>query len=104
MRTLDCVCDEHLRADNDEGLFERARERTDLEHPELRLGEERLREIVARVAYDWWLARIAAPRSYREHTGQRSLPFGFAWCPGPKTSDSSEREFVGRRSPIRVMR
>ena len=51
MRALQCVCEEQLLADTDEGLFELARQHADREHPELRLGEERLRDMVVHLAY-----------------------------------------------------
>ena len=52
MRALQCVCEEYLRARNDEGLFELARRHMDRVHPELRFGNQRLREIVAHLAYE----------------------------------------------------
>ena len=84
MRALDCVCDEHLRADNDEELFERSRERADRDHPELRLGEERLRELVARVPYDgWWtIAHLDDARA----TGVRYAGVRKKGCDGGRSS------------------
>jgi hypothetical protein len=52
MRALQCVCEEYLRARNDEGLFELVRKHAEMAHPELRFGNQRLREIVAHVAYE----------------------------------------------------
>ena len=52
MRVLECICGEHLRAENDDELSERALEHVDHSHAELRLGGERLRGIVAKVSYE----------------------------------------------------
>ena len=52
MRALQCVCEEYLRAHNDEGLFELARRHLDRVHPEFRFGNQRLREIVTHGAYE----------------------------------------------------
>jgi hypothetical protein len=52
MRALSCLCGKELRAENDYELSERAYGHVDSYHPELRLGQERLRAIVASVAYD----------------------------------------------------
>ena len=50
MRALDCSCGQHLEADNDEELFERAREHVDTDHPEMELSDEKVRHIVDRGA------------------------------------------------------
>lgn len=52
MRALDCECGRHLEAHNDEELFQKAREHVDLDHPEMGLGDEQVRGIVAEGAYD----------------------------------------------------
>ena len=38
VRALDCSCGQHLEADNDEELFERAREHVDADHPGMELA------------------------------------------------------------------
>jgi hypothetical protein len=40
MRALYCVCDEHLRAENDAQLFKLTQELVDREHPQLRFRPE----------------------------------------------------------------
>jgi predicted small metal-binding protein len=52
MRALDCECGQHLEAGSDEGLFEQARAHVDRDHPEMRLSDEQVREIVSGGAYD----------------------------------------------------
>ena len=52
MRALDCECGQHLEASNDEELFERAREHVDRDHPEMKLDDSQVRDIVAQGAYD----------------------------------------------------
>jgi hypothetical protein len=51
MRVLECLCGELLRAKTDDELFALAYEHVNRLHPELRFGKERLRTIVANVAY-----------------------------------------------------
>ena len=51
-RALGCDCGQHLEAANDEELFELAREHVDRDHPEMQLGDEQVRGIVAEGAYD----------------------------------------------------
>jgi predicted small metal-binding protein len=52
VRALDCSCGQHLEADDDEELFERARDDVDIDHPELELSNEKVRHIVDRGAYE----------------------------------------------------
>ena len=52
MRALDCSCGQHLEADNDEELFERAREHVDTDQAEMELSDEKVRQIVDREAYE----------------------------------------------------
>ena len=52
MRALDCSCGQHLEADNDEELFERAWDHMDAEHPEIELSDKKVRHIVDRGAYE----------------------------------------------------
>ena len=52
MRALDCDCGRHLEAANDEKLFDKAKEHVNRDHPEMRLSDERVREIVMEKAYD----------------------------------------------------
>lgn len=52
MRALDCSCGQHLEADNDEELFERARKHVDVDHPEMELSDEKQHNSVDRGAYE----------------------------------------------------
>ena len=52
MRALDCSWGQHIEADNDEELFERARKYVDADHPEMELSDEKVRHIVDRGAYE----------------------------------------------------
>ncbi len=52
MRALDCSCGQQLEADNDEELFERAREHVDADHPKMELSDEKVRHIADRGAYE----------------------------------------------------
>src|SRR5918997_2402436 len=52
MRALDCDCGQHLEAADDEKLFDKAKEHVNRDHPEMQLGDEQVREIVAEKAYD----------------------------------------------------
>ena len=51
MRVLDCSCGQHLEADDDEALFERARDDVYKYHPEIELSDEKEHHIVDRGAY-----------------------------------------------------
>lgn len=52
MRALDCECGHHLEAANDEELFQRTREHVDRDHPDMGLGDEQVRDIVAKGVYE----------------------------------------------------
>ena len=52
MRALECSCGKHLEADNDEELFQRAREHVDTDHSEMQLSDEKLRHIVEQGSYE----------------------------------------------------
>ena len=52
MRALDCDCGRHLEAADDEKLFDKAKEHVTRDYPEMQLGDEQVREIVAEKAYD----------------------------------------------------
>ncbi len=52
MRALDCDCGRHLKAADDEKLFDKAKEHVSRDHPEMQLSDEQVREIVAEKAYD----------------------------------------------------
>jgi len=52
MRAMDCDCGHHMEAANDEELFRQAREHVDKDHPEMDLGDEQLRNILAEGAYE----------------------------------------------------
>lgn len=52
MRALDCSCGQHLEADNDEELFERAQEHVEKDHPKMELSDENLHHLVDRGGYE----------------------------------------------------
>jgi len=52
MRAIDCPCGHRLEGENDEELFQKAREHVDREHPEMERTDEQLRERVTADAYD----------------------------------------------------
>jgi hypothetical protein len=52
VRAMDCECGQHLEATNEDALFQQAREHVDRDHPEMKLDDTQVREIVAQGAYD----------------------------------------------------
>ena len=53
MRALDCDCDRHLEAVDDQKLFDKVQEHVSRDHdPEMHLSAEQVREMVAEKAYD----------------------------------------------------
>jgi predicted small metal-binding protein len=52
VRALECSCGKHLEADNDEELFQRAREHVDMDHSEMQLSDEKVRHIVEQGSYE----------------------------------------------------
>ncbi len=52
MRALDCDCDRHLEAANDQKLFDKVQAHVSRDHPEMQLSAEQVLEIVAEKAYD----------------------------------------------------
>ena len=52
MRVLDCDCGQHLEAANDEKLFYKAKEHVNRHHSQMQLSDKRVREIVAKKAYE----------------------------------------------------
>jgi hypothetical protein len=52
MRVIDCPCGHRLEADDDEQLFQLAREHMDSHHPDMPRTDERIRERVAQDARD----------------------------------------------------
>jgi predicted small metal-binding protein len=53
MRAMDCPEDgHHLEAENDEELFNQARQHADEVHPEAGFTDEQLRGLIAENAYD----------------------------------------------------
>jgi hypothetical protein len=67
MRAIDCPCGHRLEGEDDEELFQRAREHVDRDHPEMERTDEQLRERIADDAYDirQLQARLAAWRGRR---------------------------------------
>jgi predicted small metal-binding protein len=66
MRALDCDCGQHLEAADDQKLFDEAQEHLNRNHPEMRLSDERVREIVAEKGYnqsDIWAGTDIPPRA-----------------------------------------
>jgi hypothetical protein len=51
-RALDCFCGQHLEGGSDEELFSLAQGHINQEHPNIRLTDEQIRQIVAEGAYD----------------------------------------------------
>ncbi|HZY56612.1 MAG TPA: DUF1059 domain-containing protein [Rubrobacteraceae bacterium] len=51
MLAMDCPCGYHIEADDEEQLFEQAREHVDRDHSEMDLSDEQLRGILAEGAY-----------------------------------------------------
>jgi predicted small metal-binding protein len=52
MRALDCQCGRHLEANDDDELYGQVREHVDRDHPDMELGDEQVRGLVAAGAYD----------------------------------------------------
>ena len=53
MRALDCDCDRHLEAADDQKLLDKVQEHVSRDHsPEMQLSAEQVREMVAEKAYD----------------------------------------------------
>ena len=51
-RALDCFCGQHLEGGSDEELFRLTQGHINQEHPNIRLTDEQIRQIVAEGAYD----------------------------------------------------
>ncbi len=51
MRAIDCPCGHHLEADDDEQLFDMAREHITRDHPEMQRSDEQIRQRIADDAY-----------------------------------------------------
>ena len=52
MRVIDCDCGQTLAAANDDDLAHAIRDHVDQEHPDMDLDDEKVRELIARQAYD----------------------------------------------------
>lgn len=52
MKALDCECGHHLEATDDAELQRRVREHVDEDHPDMRLGDGQIRELVAAGSYE----------------------------------------------------
>jgi hypothetical protein len=52
MRVIDCDCGHTLQAANDDDLFKAAREHVDQAHPDMKLTDEQVRDLVAQRAYE----------------------------------------------------
>jgi 2-methylcitrate dehydratase PrpD len=52
MLAIDCPCGHRLEAEDAEGLFRKAREHVDRDHPEMEKTDEELRRRVAADAYE----------------------------------------------------
>ena len=52
MRVIDCDCGRTLQAANDDDLVKLTRAHVDEEHPDMELGDEQVRELVAARAYE----------------------------------------------------
>ena len=78
MRVLECICGEFLRAEADDELFASFHEHVDRHHSDLRFEKERLRAIVANVAY----YEEDAPRSCSFAVETQNNRKGFEADPG----------------------
>jgi len=52
MRALDCDCGQHLEANDDAGLFEKARAHVDQVHPDMDLDDDHVKALIAERGYD----------------------------------------------------
>lgn len=52
MQALDCECGGHLEAADQEELEGKVREHVERDHPEIKLGEEEIRELVSSRSYE----------------------------------------------------
>lgn len=52
MRVLDCDCGTTLQAANDDELVGQARQHIDQEHPDMKLSDDQIRELVSHQAYE----------------------------------------------------
>ncbi len=52
LKALDFECGQHLEAANEDALLQQTREHVDRDHPEMKLDNTQVREIVAQGAYD----------------------------------------------------
>ena len=52
MRVIDCDCGHTLQAANDDDLVKAAREHVDRAHPDMKLTDEQVRDLVAQRAYE----------------------------------------------------
>jgi predicted small metal-binding protein len=52
MRAIDCPCGHHLEAEDDEGLFRKAKEHVQRDHPELERSDDEIRHRIEADAYD----------------------------------------------------
>jgi predicted small metal-binding protein len=52
MRVIDCDCGATLQAANDDDLLKAAREHVDQKHPDMKLTDEQVQNLVAAKAYE----------------------------------------------------
>lgn len=52
MRALDCECGQHLEAEDDAGLLQKARAHVDQVHPDMGLDDEQVKALIAERGYD----------------------------------------------------
>jgi predicted small metal-binding protein len=96
MRALDCDCGQHLEAADDEKLFDKAKEHVNRDHPEMQLGDEQVREIVAEKAYDkkpdLWAGIDIPPRAAAYMGGGGMPPSSTRPEPRQKRRNSGQAE------------
>lgn len=52
MRAIECPCGHHLEAEDDDELFQAARDHVDREHPDMQRSDKQIRERIAAGAYN----------------------------------------------------
>ena len=52
MRTMECACGERLVAQDDEALLERVQEHMDSKHPQKRIEDHQVRNLIEATAHD----------------------------------------------------
>jgi predicted small metal-binding protein len=110
MRALDCDCGQHLEAADNEKLFDKTKEHVNRDHPEMQLGDEQVREIVAEKAYhksDLWAGIDIPPRAAAYMGAGGMPPSSTRPEPRQKRQDSvqeAEEEQEGKKGLVDKLR